>query len=119
LNIQSTPRTTPRLLMTNVGPTSRIHASSLDISTTRIASGSKARALMNWARETPTVTGSLVAIAAATVAKACWAGLAPCRQPLVRSGQSIQQPAWGSNSPGMRNSSDAGVVLSVVVMPQC
>jgi hypothetical protein len=85
-----------------VGPTSRIHASLLEISTTRTAGGSNRRAFANWRAETPTVTGSLPAIAAATAAKASCAGLPPSRQLSGRSGHSIQQPACGSNSPGMR-----------------
>jgi hypothetical protein len=87
--------------MTNVGPTSRIQASSLDISTTRIASGSIERAWEYCAREAPTVTGSPVAIAVATLANAFCAGFAPRRQLLGRSGHSIQQPSWASNSAGM------------------
>jgi hypothetical protein len=46
----------------------------LEISTTRTAGGSSRRALANWRAETPTVTGSLPAIAAATAAKASCAG---------------------------------------------
>ena len=44
LKRQSTPRRTPLLLVTNVGPTSRIHASSCDISMTRTWDGSCVRA---------------------------------------------------------------------------
>jgi hypothetical protein len=102
--------------MTNVGPTSRIQESSLDISTTRIASGSIERACTNCAREAPTVTGSPVAMAVATAANAACAGFAPRRQLLVRSGHSSQVPECRSNSPGMRKPSAAGVVVSVVLI---
>jgi hypothetical protein len=102
LNIQSTPRTPPRSLTTKVGPTSRIHASLLDSSTTRTAGGSRRRALAYCAADTPSETGSLPAMALATATNACWAGLPPRRQLSGRSGHNIQQPACGSNSPGMR-----------------
>ena len=59
------------------------------------------RACTNCRREAATVTGSPVAMAVATAANAACAGLAPSRQLLGRSGQSIQQPECGSNSPGM------------------
>ena len=55
------------------------------------------------------MTGSQTAIASATAAKASCAGPAPSRQLSGRSGQTIQQPACGSNSPGMRKPSAAGV----------
>src|SRR5690606_40008667 len=119
LKIQSTPRTSPASFTTNVGPTSRIHASSLDSSTTRTASGSMARAFTYCSRDTPTVTGSAVAMALATAANAAWAGFAPIRQLLGRSGHSIQQSACGSNSAGMRKPSRAGVELSSDMMGCC
>jgi hypothetical protein len=55
-------------------------------------------------------------MAAATFAKACWAGNAPRRQLSGRSGQSIQQPAWGANSAGMEKPSASGVESSVFAM---
>src|SRR5262245_42625670 len=54
-------------------------------------------------------------MAAATAAKADCAGLAPSRQLSGRSGQSIQQPACNSNSPGMRKPWRAGVAVRVRV----
>jgi hypothetical protein len=99
--------------MTKVGPLSRIHASLLLISTTRTACGKRARAFWNCAADTPTVTGSPPAMAAATAANAACAGLAPPRQLSVRSGHSIQQPACRANSAGMRKPSFAGVEVSV------
>src|SRR5580700_8297524 len=113
LNDQSTPRRRPLASMTKVGPQSRIHASLLLISTTRALSAKRARAFWNCAAETPTVTGSPWAMAAATAANTACAGLAPPRQLSVRSGQSIQQPVWRSNSAGMRKPSFAGVDVSV------
>jgi hypothetical protein len=47
------------------------------------------------------VTGSKREMAVATAVKAAWAGLAPRRQLSGRSGQIIQQPAWGNHSAGM------------------
>ena len=81
---------------------SRIQASSVDISTTRIEGESSERACSNCASETAIVTGSEALIASATAAKACCAGAAPRRQLSGRCGQAIQQPRWGSNSPGIR-----------------
>ena len=75
-----------------VGPTSRIQASSDEISTTRIASGNKVRAFSHWLWPAPTVTGSKAEMASATLAKAAWAGCAPIRHVSSRSGHSIQQP---------------------------
>jgi hypothetical protein len=51
-----------------VGPWSRIHASSVEISTTRTCGGNSARQFSNWPSETAIVTGSDPAIAAATAA---------------------------------------------------
>ena len=62
------------------------------------------------------VTGSKRAIAAATAAKASCAGRAAARQLSGRSGHSIQQPLWGSNSAGIRKPSAAGVDCSVSAM---
>ncbi len=81
---------------------SRIHASSVETSTTRMDGESSERQCSNCASETATVTGSDALIASATAAYACCAGLAPKRQLSGRSGHAIQQPACGSNSPGMR-----------------
>ena len=89
---QSTPRMPPRSSTTNVGPTSRIHASSVAISTTRTDGGSSARQCSYCASETAIVTGSDTATASATAAKASWAGSAPSRQLSVRSGHAIQHP---------------------------
>jgi len=50
---------------------SRIQASSLDISTTRIEGESTARQCSNCASDTATVTGSLRLITSATAANAC------------------------------------------------
>jgi len=47
---------------------SRIQASSVEISTTRIAGESSERQCSNWASETATVTGSEALIASATAA---------------------------------------------------
>ncbi len=47
---------------------SRIHASSVEISTTRIDGESTERQCSNWASETATVTGSQTLIASATAA---------------------------------------------------
>ena len=114
LKIQSTPRRPPLPSMTNVGPTSRIHASSVVISTTRTSGGSRPRALSNCRSETAIVTGSPpCAIAVATATNSAWTGFAPSRHVSWRSGQIIQQPSCGSNSPGMRNPSAAGVVVWV------
>src|SRR5580692_10646261 len=113
LNVQSTPRRRPLASITKVGPQSRIHASLLLISTTRTLSAKRARAFWNCAAETPTVTGSPWAMAAAIAANTACAGLAPSRQLSVRSGHSIQQPEWRSNSAGMRKPSFAGVEASV------
>ena len=88
---------------------SRIQASSVETSTTRTEGGSIARQFSNWASETAIVTGSEAAIASATAAKASCAGFAPSRQLSGRSGQAIQQPLCGSNSPGIRKPSAAGV----------
>ena len=95
--------------VTKLGPTSRIHESSLETSTTRIDGASIARQDSKPASEAPTVTGSLALIASATAANASRAGPAPRRQLSGRSGHSIQQPSWASNSPGMRSPSAAGV----------
>src|ERR1700738_2954159 len=113
LKLQSTPLRRPLPSITNVGPQSRIHASLLLISTTRTSRGNRARAFWNCAADTPTVTGSAPATAAAIAANAACAGLAPERQLSGRSGQSIQQPECGSNSAGMRKPSFAGVDVSV------
>src|SRR5690606_31535591 len=81
LKSQFTPRTSPLLLMTNVGPVSRTQASSLDISTTRIFGTSRrARAFSYWPADTATVTGSKRAMALATATCAACAGLPPRRQ---------------------------------------
>lgn len=56
------------------------------------------------------MTGSKRAMASATAQNARWAGLPPPRQLSGRSGQSIQTPACGSNSAGMRKPSALGVV---------
>ena len=53
-----------------VGPTSRIHASLLEISTTRTAAGNCARALAYCRADTPTRTVSLALMAVATAVKA-------------------------------------------------
>jgi len=106
----------PARSTTKVGPTSRIHESSFDISTTRTASGRWERALSNWAALTAIVTGSWAAMAVATAVKAAWAGLPPRRQLSGRSGQISQQPAWGAHSAGMAKPSAAGVVVWVWVM---
>ena len=98
----STARTPPLSLTRNVGPQSRIQASLLAISTTRTARGRLSRAFWYCAGETQTVTGSNCKMAVATSRKAFCAGLAPSRQLSLRSGQSIQTPACGSNSAGIR-----------------
>src|SRR5262249_23927098 len=116
LKAQSTPRTSPSWPTTKVGPQSRIQESFDDISTSRTDSGSAPRAAAYWARETQTVTGSASAMTEATDANACWAGLAPLRQLSDRSGQSIQHPTCGSNSPGIRKPSCLGVLVSVLAM---
>src|SRR5262245_32435795 len=81
-----------------------------------MASGSIDRACTNCACEAATVTGSPVAMAVATAANAACAGFAPQRQLLVRSGHSNQVPECGSNSPGMRKPSAAGVVVRVLIV---
>ena len=96
---------------------SRSQASSVGTSTTRTESGSAARARSSWAAETAIVTGSEAAIALATAAKAACAGAAPSRQLSGRSGQAIQQPAWGSHSAGMWKPSAAGVLSSASAIP--
>jgi hypothetical protein len=116
LKCQSTPRTVPRLFTTHVGPTSRIQQSSCASSTSRTLSPSSVRALLKWALETPMLTGSNRAMLRATCAKASCAGRAASRQLSGRSGHSIQQPACGSNSPGMRKPSAAGVLASARVI---
>ena len=63
------------------------------------------------------MTGSDAAMASATAAKASWAGPAARRQLSVRSGQAIQQPAWGSHSAGMTKPSAAGRLSSVRLGP--
>jgi hypothetical protein len=85
-----------------VGPVSRTQASLLLISITRTVGGNWARANSYWAAEAATLTGSNCPMAAATAAKARWAGRAPSRQLSSRSGQIIQAPAWRSNSPGIQ-----------------
>ena len=100
-------------MSSNVGPMSRIHASSLDISTTRTEGDSSERACSNWPSEAAIVTGSEPAMASATAANASCPGRAASRQLSRRSGHAIQQPACGSNSPGIRKPSCAGVVSSV------
>jgi hypothetical protein len=72
------------------------------ISSTRTRAGRRARANSYCSAETPTLTGSNPAIAAATAAKADCAGSAPERQLSNRSGHSIHVPAWRSNSPGIQ-----------------
>ena len=62
----------------------------------------RSRAFWYCAGETQTVTGSNCKMAVATSRKAFCAGLAPSRQLSLRSGQSIQTPACGSNSAGIR-----------------
>jgi hypothetical protein len=52
-------------------------------------------------------------MAVATPTNACCAGRAASRQLSGRSGQSIQQPACGSNSAGIQNPSAAGVLVNV------
>src|SRR3984957_3866569 len=113
LNVQSTPLRRPLSSMTKVGPQSRIHASLLLISTRRTSGGRRARAFWNCAAETPMVTGSAAAMAAAMAANTACAGFAPERQLSVRSGHNIQQPECRSNSAGMRKPSFAGVDVSV------
>jgi hypothetical protein len=108
----------PRSFVTNVGPTSRIHASSWDISTTRTCAGSWALANSKCPADAPTVTGSNRAMAVATFANACCAGNAPRRQLSGRSGHSIQQPAWGANSAGIEKPSASGVESRVFAMGQ-
>ncbi len=81
---------------------SRIQASSLGSSTTCTEIGSSERQRSYSAAEAAIVTGSEAAIAAATAANAACAGRAPSRQLSGRSGQAIQQPLCGSNSPGIR-----------------
>lgn len=63
-----------------VGPTSRNQLSFCGRAMTRTLSGSKTRADSMCSGLAHTVTGSNCAIAAATVAKACCAGTAPCLQ---------------------------------------
>jgi hypothetical protein len=75
--------------------------------------GSMLRAIANCRAEAPTVTGSLLAIADATATQARRAGAAASRQLSGRSGQSIQQPRCGSNSPGMRKPAAEGQDFSV------
>ena len=100
LNSQSTPRVSPRSLTTNVGPMSRIHASSLAISTTLTPGPTMARAPSTSPGFAASVTGSAAAISSATAAKARRAGPAPSRQLSGRPGHAIQHPAL--NSPGIR-----------------
>jgi len=95
---------------------SRIHASSVESSTTRTSAGSIERARSNCSSSAPTVTGSEATIASATATNASCAGSAPCRQLSGRRGQAIQQPAWASNSPGIRQPSAAGVESSVALI---
>ena len=112
LKDQSTPLTSDPLV-TKVGPQSRIQESSVDISTTRTSSGSWDLALSYWALLTHTVTGSNWLMAFATSTNTFWAGLAPSLQLSGRSGQIIQQPSCGSNSPGILKPSCFEVVVYV------
>ncbi len=96
---------------------SRIQASLLLISTTRTASGSRARAFSNWSWLTPMVTGSKRPMAAATATNARCAGLPPRRHTSGRCGHSIHVPPCGSNSPGMWKPSARGVPCSSRAIP--
>ena len=98
---------------------SRIQASSVESSTTRIEGESIARQCSNWASETAIVTGSETLIASATAAKASCAGSAASRQLSGRCGQAIQQPLCGSHSGGIRKPSAAGVEESVAAILDC
>jgi len=90
-----------------VGPTARRRAR---------RRGGLSGSARNCASETAIVTGSDAAIASATAANARWAGFAP-RAPVVGPlRQAIQQPACGSNSPGIRKPSAAGVDASGVLI---
>src|SRR4051794_38340627 len=89
---------------------SRIQASSAGMPTTVIPGPSASSAPATSSGCAATVTGSCPAIVRATSAKAARAGPAASRQLSGRRGQAIQVPAWGSNSPGIRNPSAAGVV---------
>jgi hypothetical protein len=97
---------------------SRIHASFVDSSTTRIDGDSVERQCSYCASETAIVTGSLSWIASATAANAACAGFALRRQLSGRSGHAIQQPACGSCSPGILKPSAAGVEVSVALIGQ-
>ena len=92
---------------------SRIQASLFGSACTSTDAGNAARARASWRGEAPTRTGSHVAIAEASWTKAACAGAARSRQMSGRSGQIIQVAACGSNSPGMRQPSAAGVLVSV------
>jgi hypothetical protein len=90
LNIQSTPRRSPRVrLTTKVGPVSRAQASSVVISTTVIDGEEAARARSHWPEDASMVTGSLWATVSATAVKAAWAGPACIRQLSGRSGHTM------------------------------
>lgn len=76
---------------TNIGPVSRIHASSCSITIISIPAASRwVRANSKWLEGTPTATGSKRAIAFATPAKANCAGRAAAFQVSGRVGHSIQ-----------------------------
>ena len=116
LNDQSIPRIAPLSFTTKVAPQSRIHESSLLISTTRMLFPlAKLRTLLYWFLETTTVIGSYLAIFLITSKNTFWAGFPPNLQLSGRSGQMIYVPLWGSNSPGILNPSFLGVESNLFI----
>ena len=81
---------------------SRIQASSVEISTTRIDGGEQRAAVLELGigHGHGDGLGGVDRLRDGRVGRC--AGFAPRRQLSGRSGQAIQQPACGSNSPGMR-----------------